>query len=99
MHVYRLLLSLSTERSASDRFSFLVEELSTVSTIVASHGTQIAMLADELTLTRAAHAEEIDGRVNVENLHRLMILGGPYLEGADLQERLKQQVTLNDVLG
>jgi len=65
-----------------------------VSTVVASHGAQIAMLADELTLTRAAHAEEMDGRINVENLHRLMILGGPYLEGEDLQDRLKQQVII-----
>lgn len=42
--------------------------------------------------TRAAQAEETDGRINTENLHHLIIIGGPFLDGDDLQARLKQQV-------
>jgi len=91
MSVLRILQS-ALHGSAVDRFSFLVEEISNVSGIVASHGAQISMLADELMATRANHAEEMDGRINVDSLNHLMILGGPFLEGDELQVRLKQQV-------
>jgi len=87
-----MLTSLTTERSPSDRFSFLVEELNTLSGVVTSHGAQLSILSDELMVTRASHAEEVDGRINTENLNHLMILGGPFLEGDDLSARLKQQV-------
>jgi len=88
---FRLLLEV-IGGTAIDHFSFLVEEISNISGIVMSHGAQISMLSDELMATRASHAEEMDGRINTDNLNHLMILGGPYLEGDDLQVRLKQQV-------
>jgi len=77
-----------------DRFSFIVDEINSLSGVVVSHGAQISALHDELMLTRASHAEEVDGRINTENLSHLMILGGPFLEGDDLSARLKQQVTV-----
>jgi len=85
-------LSLTSERTAGDRFSFLIEEISSISTVVAGHGAQISALTNELVLTRAAHAEEMDGRINTDNLNRLVILGAPFLDGDDLQAQLKQKV-------
>jgi len=91
----RHLLELTTTRPAGDKFSFLVEEISSLSGVVACHGAQLSVLADELMVTRAAHAEEVDGRINFENLNHLIIIGGPFLDGDDLQNRLKQQVMVS----
>jgi len=87
-----MLISLTTTRSAADRFTFLVDEVNSLSGIVTAHGAQLSILSDELMYTRASHAEEMDGRINTENLNHLMILGGPFLEGDNLSDRLKEQV-------
>jgi len=87
-----MLLQVSSSRNPADRFSFFVDEISSMSGTVVAHSAQISMLMDELMYTKASQAEEYDGRINTENLHHLMILGGPFLEGDGLQGRLVAQV-------
>ena len=75
------------------RFNFLLEETNALSGIVASHGAQLAVLSDQLLVTRCQILEENCGRINSDNLHHFIIMGGPYLPlGSDIQARLKKQV-------
>jgi len=92
------MLKISSSKDPADRFNFLVGEVNSLSGVVVSHGAQISMLTDELMATKASHAEEMDGRINTENLNHLMILGGPFIEADDLQARLVQQVCLKQFL-
>ena len=71
----------------------MLEELNALSTVVASHGAEMAILNDQVMLTRCQMFEETCGRVNSDNLHHFMVMGAPYLPLSDgLQELLRKQV-------
>jgi len=82
-----------TSSNPLERFSFVIEEVNTISGIVAAQGAQLSVLSDQLLVTRCQMHEEGCGRVNTDNLHHFMLMGVPYLPlGPDIQTRLKQQV-------
>ena len=82
-----------TSSSPIDRFTFLSEEINSISGVVTAHGAQLAVLTDQLLVARCQMYEESCGRVNNDNLHHFMLMGVPYLAlGQDIQARLKQQV-------
>ena len=82
-------------KSPADRFSFMLEEVNTLSTVVAGQGAQMAVLNDQVMLTRCQMFEETAGRINSDNLSHFMVMGAPYLPLSEgLQERLHDQVPL-----
>jgi len=81
-------------KNPNDRFSFLLSELNDQSGALVSTLTKVAALEDKALISSCRFYEEMDGRINTDNLHHLMILGAPFLSGDDLQDQLKQQVAL-----
>ena len=76
-----------------DAFKYLSNNIVELTATVASHELQMRVLHDQLAITRCMHAEEACGRVNVDNLNRLIIVGGPFLQLSEqLQAKLKSQV-------
>jgi len=82
--------------SQADQFTYLVEENSALSTVVAGHEALLSVLRDDVLLTRCQMYEEGCGRINVDNLNRFLILGAPFIVfSAVLQDHLKQQVSIH----
>jgi len=75
-----------------DRFSFLITQINEQSGLIAGTLSKVSALEDGAMISTCRFYEEMDGRINSENLNHLMVLGCPYLTGDDLQNRLKQQV-------
>lgn len=64
-----------------------------MSSTLNAHEVQIKMLTDQVVLSRCQQAEEACGRINSDNLNRLIIVGGPFLPLSEqLQAKLKSQV-------
>lgn len=90
---FRALLEISASEGPSIGFKHVSDGLITVSSTLAAHELQIKILTDQLMITRCQHSEEACGRINVDNLNRLIIVGGPYLSLSDqLQAKLRSQV-------
>ena len=71
----------------------MMEEINTLSTVVAGQGAEMAILNDQVMLTRCQMFEETCGRVNSDNLNHFMVMGAPYLPLSDgLQTLLRDQV-------
>ena len=71
----------------------MLDELNTLSTVVAGQGAEMAILNDQVMLTRCQMFEENCGRVNTDNLHHFMIMGAPYIPLCDgIQDLLRQKV-------
>lgn len=82
-------------KDPKDRFNFLVDEVSSLSTVVSGHGAQLSVLNDQMMVTRCQMYEESCGRINQDNLNRFLIMGAPYLPLSDnVQDLLKKQVPL-----
>jgi len=87
-----LLERVKKSKNAADRFSFLVSEINEQSGLLASTMTKVSTLEDASMISSCRFYEEMDGRVNTEDLNHLMVLGAPYLSGDDLPSMLKKQV-------
>lgn len=98
---YRALIDISANEGPSAGFELLSNSVITMSTTLVAHELQIRILTDQLMLTRCQQAEEACGRINVDNLNRMIIVGGPYLPLSEqLQAKLRSQVrnTTNEFL-
>ena len=84
-----------SSKTPRDRFSFLLEEVNTLSTVVAGHGAQLSILNDQIMVTRCQMYEERCGRINQDNLDHFLIMGAPYYPLSEqLQALLKKQVNI-----
>jgi len=91
--ISRILQATIGSKNPVDRFSFLLEEVNSLSVTVSSQGTQLAVLANDLLVTRCQMLEENCGRVNSDNLHHFIVLGCPFFPLTNtLQDQLRQQV-------
>ena len=89
----RLTLTTLLSKNPQDRFTFLLNEIGSLSTVVAGHSSQISVLNDQMVVTRCQLYEDNCGRVNQDNLNRFLIMGAPYYPLSDnLQDLLKKQV-------
>ena len=71
-----------------------MDEFNSLSAVVTGQGAELAILNDQVMVTRCQMYEENCGRVNVDNLNHFMVMGAPYLPLCDgLQELLRKQVT------
>ena len=86
-------MNVQASKAPSDRFSFMLDEFNLLSAVVADQGAEMAILNDQVMLTRCQMFEETCGRVNTDNLNHFMVMGAPYLPlGEGLQDRLRKQV-------
>ena len=91
-------LTTLSSKNPQDRFTFLINEVGTLSTIVAGNSAQISILNDQMVVTRCQMYEDNCGRVNQDNLNRFLIMGAPYYPLSDnLQEQLKKQVNITSI--
>lgn len=92
---FRALVEISASEGPTDGFNLLSAGMVTMSTTLVAHDLQIKLLSDQLLVSRCQQAEETCGRVNVDNLNRLIIVGGPYLSlSENLQAKLRSQVSI-----
>ena len=88
-------LSTVTSKNPKDRFGFLLDEVTALSTVVSGHGAQLSVLNDQMVVTRCQLYEDNCGRVNTENLSHFMVMGAPYYPLTnEIQTTLKQQVLI-----
>ena len=72
----------------------MLDEFNALSAVVAGQGAEMAIMNDQVMLTRCQMFEETCGRINSDNLNHFMVMGAPYLPLSDgLQELLRKQVT------
>jgi len=95
--LFRLIHEARVSRTPLDRFDFLSTEIAELSGGLAACSAQISVLQDHDVTATCRFYEEMDGRINTDNLNRLIIIGAPYFvfkTGDQVQEILKGQVSL-----
>ena len=86
-------MTAQTSKAPAERFTFMLDEFNALSAVVAGQGAEMAILNDQVMLTRCQMSEETCGRVNSDNLNHFMVMGAPYLPLSDgLQDQLRKQV-------
>jgi len=93
----RIVHAARTSRLPLDRFDFLSAEMNEMSGVVAACTAQISILHDNDLVQSCRFYEEMDGRINTDNLNRVVVLGGPYFifkQGDKIQDILKAQVKI-----
>jgi len=71
----------------------MMDEMSSLSVVVASHGAQLSILNDQMIVTRCQMYEDNCGRINQENLNRFLLMWAPSYPLTDqMQDLLKKQV-------